>query len=182
MEFINNPGWDSFGRCARLALAQAQTRCCRTFSDLPASHVLQSAAMKTHTLLAFCLMALPATAMALPAAGAARRAGLDGAPGNRFLRGLLRAGGSNRLSYAASRCCTTFGTKRRSANSSKSPRADPSCAMAHWGVAMSLYHQIWDRPDAATVAKGWREMQAAQAHPAKSCARARVRGGIERLL
>jgi tetratricopeptide (TPR) repeat protein len=47
-------------------------------------------------------------------------------------------------------------------------KTDSSCAMAHWGVAMSLYHQIWDRPDEATVAKGWREMQAAQAHPAKS--------------
>ncbi len=47
-------------------------------------------------------------------------------------------------------------------------KTDPSCAMAHWGAAMSLYHQIWDRPDDATVAKGWREMQAAHAHPAKS--------------
>ena len=46
--------------------------------------------------------------------------------------------------------------------------ADPNCAMAHWGAAMSLYHQIWDRPDEGTVAKGWREMQAAQAHPANS--------------
>jgi tetratricopeptide (TPR) repeat protein len=45
---------------------------------------------------------------------------------------------------------------------------DPSCAMSHWGVAMSLYHQIWDRPDDATVAKGWREMQAALAQPANS--------------
>jgi len=47
-------------------------------------------------------------------------------------------------------------------------KADPSCAMAHWGVAMSLFHQIWDRPDDATVAHGWREMRAAQAHPAKT--------------
>jgi tetratricopeptide (TPR) repeat protein len=47
-------------------------------------------------------------------------------------------------------------------------KADPSCAMAHWGAAMSLYHQIWDRPAEATVAQGWREMQAAQAHPAKT--------------
>jgi tetratricopeptide (TPR) repeat protein len=47
-------------------------------------------------------------------------------------------------------------------------KADPDCAMAHWGIAMSLFHQIWDRPDAATSAQGWRQMQAAQAHPAKS--------------
>ena len=47
-------------------------------------------------------------------------------------------------------------------------KTDPTCAMAHWGAAMSLYHQIWDRPDDGTVARGWKEMQAAQAHPAKS--------------
>jgi tetratricopeptide (TPR) repeat protein len=46
--------------------------------------------------------------------------------------------------------------------------ADPSCAMAHWGIAMSAFHQIWDRPDAGTMAKGWREMQAAQSRPAKT--------------
>ena len=50
----------------------------------------------------------------------------------------------------------------------KIAQADPDCAMAHWGIAMSLFHQIWDRPDAATAAQGWREMQAAQAHPAKT--------------
>jgi len=47
-------------------------------------------------------------------------------------------------------------------------KADPSCAMAHWGIAMSVFHQIWDRPDDAALALGWREMQAAQSHPAKS--------------
>src|SRR3984893_83560 len=57
-------------------------------------------------------------------------------------------------------------------------KADPSWAMAQWGVAMSLFHQIWDRPAEATVARGWREMQAAQAHPAKS---ARERGYVAAL-
>jgi tetratricopeptide (TPR) repeat protein len=46
---------------------------------------------------------------------------------------------------------------------------DPKCAMAHWGVAMSLYHQIWERrPGDATMAQGWREMQAALKPPAKT--------------
>jgi tetratricopeptide (TPR) repeat protein len=45
---------------------------------------------------------------------------------------------------------------------------DPKCAMAHWGVAMSLFHQIWDRPGKATLAHGWQEIQAARAHPARS--------------
>src|ERR1700734_3492132 len=35
--------------------------------------------------------------------------------------------------------------------------------MAHWGVAMSGFRQIWDTPDAAGMAAGWHEMQAAQA-------------------
>jgi tetratricopeptide (TPR) repeat protein len=43
--------------------------------------------------------------------------------------------------------------------------ADPACAMAHWGIAMSHFHQIWDRPDDAGLASGWKELQAAQAHP-----------------
>jgi tetratricopeptide (TPR) repeat protein len=48
----------------------------------------------------------------------------------------------------------------------KIANADPSCAMAHWGIAMSDFHQIWDRPDEAGLAAGWRQMQAAQSHPA----------------
>jgi tetratricopeptide (TPR) repeat protein len=47
-------------------------------------------------------------------------------------------------------------------------KSDPDCAMAHWGIAMSVFHQIWDRPDEHTVALGWKEMQAAAAHPAKT--------------
>jgi tetratricopeptide (TPR) repeat protein len=47
-------------------------------------------------------------------------------------------------------------------------KADPSCSMAHWGIAMSLFHQIWDRPNDAVMTRAWAEMQAAQAHPAKT--------------
>lgn len=50
----------------------------------------------------------------------------------------------------------------------KVAKADPDCAMAHWGIAMSVFHQIWDRPDDQTMAKGWAEMRAAQARPAKT--------------
>lgn len=46
--------------------------------------------------------------------------------------------------------------------------ADPACSMAHWGIAMSLFHQIWDRPNEAVMAHAWEQMQAAQAHPAKT--------------
>jgi tetratricopeptide (TPR) repeat protein len=57
-------------------------------------------------------------------------------------------------------------------------KADPSCAMAHWGIAMSGFRQIWDRPDEAGMAEGWREMQRALALPAKT---ARERGYIAAL-
>lgn len=45
-------------------------------------------------------------------------------------------------------------------------QSDPKCAMAHWGLAMSSFHQIWDRPDAKTMQLGAAEMQKAQALPA----------------
>ncbi len=32
--------------------------------------------------------------------------------------------------------------------------ADPACAMAQWGVAMSLYHPIWAAPTPAEIARG----------------------------
>lgn len=44
--------------------------------------------------------------------------------------------------------------------------SDPHCSMAHWGVAMSMFHQIWDRPDAESMKTGLAEMREAQAHPA----------------
>jgi hypothetical protein len=46
--------------------------------------------------------------------------------------------------------------------------ADPSCALAHWGIAMSLYHEIWDRPDEATLKRGREEMQKALASPLRT--------------
>lgn len=46
--------------------------------------------------------------------------------------------------------------------------ADPACAMSHWGVAMSIYHQIWNRPNEETLARGWSELQKAQSPAAKT--------------
>src|ERR1700758_825698 len=33
-------------------------------------------------------------------------------------------------------------------------KKDPGCAMAYWGQAMSLYHQLWDRPSKADLQRG----------------------------
>jgi tetratricopeptide (TPR) repeat protein len=38
---------------------------------------------------------------------------------------------------------------------------DPHCAMAHWGVAMSLWHQLWNNPDAEVIAHGSEEVHQA---------------------
>jgi tetratricopeptide (TPR) repeat protein len=46
--------------------------------------------------------------------------------------------------------------------------SDPGCAMAHWGIAMSLFHEIWERPDDETVARAWQEMQKARSPAAKT--------------
>jgi len=45
---------------------------------------------------------------------------------------------------------------------------DASCAMAHWGIAMSVFHQIWDRPDDRAMKLGWAEIQKAQSLPANT--------------
>ena len=45
---------------------------------------------------------------------------------------------------------------------------DPGCAMAHWGIALSLYHQIWERPGEPVLKRGWSEMQQAQKLGAKT--------------
>ncbi|HLV89223.1 MAG TPA: hypothetical protein VKV39_19725 [Candidatus Sulfotelmatobacter sp.] len=48
---------------------------------------------------------------------------------------------------------------------------DPHCAMAHWGVAMSIWHQLWNDPDAKVVARGLSEFNAGENLAAKATAR-----------
>ena len=39
---------------------------------------------------------------------------------------------------------------------------DPQCAIAHWGLAMSLWHQLWNHPDKPTLARGLAELKGAR--------------------
>ena len=39
---------------------------------------------------------------------------------------------------------------------------DPHCAMAHWGVAMSLWHQLWNNPDPQVIQRGLDEVHQAK--------------------
>jgi hypothetical protein len=39
---------------------------------------------------------------------------------------------------------------------------DKKCAMAHWGQAMALYHQLWDFPNDKTLKEGRKDIEKAQ--------------------
>jgi len=62
----------------------------------------------------------------------------------------------------------SFGYEQAEAQFTEITRSDPGCAIAHWGVAMSLFHQIWDRPGEATLKRGQAEIAAAEKTGAKS--------------
>ena len=38
-------------------------------------------------------------------------------------------------------------------------QADPGCAIAYWGQAMSLWHELWDYPKDAVLNEGWEMVQ-----------------------
>jgi tetratricopeptide (TPR) repeat protein len=41
-------------------------------------------------------------------------------------------------------------------------KQDPNCAIAYWGKAMGLYHQLWDFPSDATLHEGLQDVRQAQ--------------------
>lgn len=43
--------------------------------------------------------------------------------------------------------------------------ADPECAMAYWGVAMSIYHSLWEPPGADELKKGANILKIAESIP-----------------
>jgi hypothetical protein len=46
---------------------------------------------------------------------------------------------------------------------------DPKCAMAHWGKAMTFYHQLWELPDKKSLEEGRTEIELAKKlHPASA--------------
>ena len=46
--------------------------------------------------------------------------------------------------------------------------SDPTCAMAHWGIAMTQFRELWGRPDAEALKTGASEMQKAREIAAKT--------------
>jgi len=45
---------------------------------------------------------------------------------------------------------------------SEAAKQEPKCAMAHWGMAMALYHQLWDFPDKKRLEAGHKELDRAK--------------------
>ncbi len=45
---------------------------------------------------------------------------------------------------------------------------DPECAIAYWGEAMTLFHQLWAPPQKDAMAEGWQLVQKAQAAKEKN--------------
>jgi hypothetical protein len=45
---------------------------------------------------------------------------------------------------------------------SDAAQRDGQCAMAYWGKAMALYHQLWEFPNAATLVEGRQDVEQAQ--------------------
>jgi len=53
---------------------------------------------------------------------------------------------------------------------------DSKCAIAYWGKAMALFHQLWDFPDEKTLKEGRKDIEKAQKlHPATAPERGFVR-------
>jgi tetratricopeptide (TPR) repeat protein len=73
----------------------------------------------------------------------------------------------------------SFGYEEAEAQFVEITQKDSACAMAHWGVAMSLFHQIWERPEQPALKRGWEEIEKAQKLGAKTD---RERGYISALV
>ena len=62
----------------------------------------------------------------------------------------------------------SFGYSRAAKQFETIEQQDPTCAMAYWGDAMSLYRQLWDRPSKSELQKGYELIQKARAAGAKT--------------
>jgi tetratricopeptide (TPR) repeat protein len=62
----------------------------------------------------------------------------------------------------------SFGYEEAEAQFVEITQNDPACAMAYWGIALSLFHQIWERPGEPALKRGWSEMEQAEKLGAKT--------------
>lgn len=62
----------------------------------------------------------------------------------------------------------SFGYEEAEEQFTEITKSDPTCAMAHWGIGMSLFHQIWERPEDSTMQRGHEELDKAEKIGAKT--------------
>ena len=96
-----------------------------------------------------------------PAAAAARGNHDAGQLGSVNFRSSCEAQVQTRMDTAVA-LLHSFQYQQAEAAFSNVAQRDPGCAMAYWGQAMALYHQLWDFPDAETLARGRADVAEAQ--------------------
>ena len=52
----------------------------------------------------------------------------------------------------------SFQYKESEQTFSEAATREPKCAMAHWGKAMALFHQLWDFPGKGTLNEGRKQI------------------------
>src|SRR5579863_6383300 len=57
----------------------------------------------------------------------------------------------------------SFGYAKAQMQFEEVAKADPQCAMAHWGIAMTQFQELWMPPDDAALKRGTAEMAKARA-------------------
>jgi hypothetical protein len=62
----------------------------------------------------------------------------------------------------------SFWYDRAATEFSSIAKKDPTCGMAHWGVAMTLYHPLWAPPSPAELQQGWEAVEQAKQAGAKT--------------
>jgi tetratricopeptide (TPR) repeat protein len=62
----------------------------------------------------------------------------------------------------------SFGYEEATQQFTDLTKSDPKCAMSHWGVAMTQFHELWGRPDKSSMDLGWKEIEEAQKLGAKT--------------
>jgi tetratricopeptide (TPR) repeat protein len=112
----------------------------------------------TNSLL-FCVCALSATAFCTSPGGPANREFADHLGNVRFPTSCnVKA---QRQIISGVGFLHSFQYKQSEEVFQQAAQADPQCAIAHWGEAMALYHQLWDNPDANALKQGHDDIAAA---------------------
>ena len=62
----------------------------------------------------------------------------------------------------------SFEYEQAESSFNRAAAADPSCGIAHWGAAMSLYHPLWAPPSAAELERGRAAVAMAQSAPVRT--------------